>query len=432
MPFQFTNAQVSDLVALRNQGQYADAYAYIVNALTDLLTTPDGITMAVPAADVPANVWQWFKGAEQVNRGVGPFSDFIRSYTSEQYQIRTGMPATAGFIQNASDEIAKRVINGIENDASHFLPDLATIGRVDAAESTRSFPNGDAAAWSGNLLFVALGNRSFFDSFLLHTDQRDPTDPYDFLAAIHSANHAGGVTAGGFTLAGFAQFISTGLGLAIGPGATLDLSLMAGVSASAVSYFTGMYGQSPYYLDYNGTVLDVQGQTSSITGTSGGELIYGADGSDIINLTAGSDIIDGGSGYDTAQYTGDASLSVLIETRTSVASYLGSVSGSGVNSDLYRVEKLITGSGNDTFMINSFTAGISSLNIDGGSGSNTLSFHNISSDITYDNTFGQITIGGVTVAISNFDRFIGGIGNDIFKINEAVRNVDGGGGRNTL
>lgn len=432
MPFTFSTSQLSQLQTLRTAGLYADAYAFIVDTITDLLTSPDGVIIAVPAVDVPSNVWQWFQGAEQVNRGTGPFSDYIREYTAEQYRIRTGTEPASGFLQHASDEIAKLVIDDILSDG--VLPSLAQIGSADAAKSTESFPNGDPAAWSGNLLFLALGDGTFFQRYLLHGSgsNADATDPYDFLAAVRSSQHAASATVGSFTLGGIAQAITTGLSLAAGPGATLDLALMASANSAAVNFFTSVYGQSPYYLDSHGIILDIQGRSGGLTGTTSGELIYASDGNDTILGTAGSDIVDGGAGSDTIIFQTPGSLSVIIEARSSVATYLGNVFGSGANNSLYRIESLITGSGNDVFLINSFSTGVSGLAIDGGQGTNTLSFRNRSDAVVVDLGAATATVGGTTIHLANIDNFIGGAGNDTFRIFNTSVGVEGGIGNDTV
>lgn len=82
--------------------RYADCYNMVGTRLLLLYNTPaSGITID------PAII-QWLFGAEQVNRGIGPFSDFIRSYTAEQYLLRTDNDITPALLQQASNQLRRR------------------------------------------------------------------------------------------------------------------------------------------------------------------------------------------------------------------------------------------------------------------------------------------------------------------------------------
>ena len=426
MSFQFNAEQLADLANLRASGNYADAYAYVSNAITTVTTNVDGEVIVMPSMGVPANVWQWFQGAEQVNRGTGPFSDFIREYTEEQYRIRTGAEPASNFTQNGSNAIAFEVIGDILNNG--VLPTLAQIGQRDATKSVEAFPNADAAAWSGNILFVPLGDRSFLDQYLLS----NAADPYNLLAAFHSAYRAGGITYDNLTLGGFMTAFGTGISMAFGAGATIDASLIASAGNSIASYFTSMYGSSAAYLPLHGITVDVLGRSGTISGTSNGELIYGADGADTFALTAGSDILDGGSGNDTALYQGSSSMSVVIGPRTSAAAYVGNVFGAGGDISLFNVEHIVTGSGQDSFKINGFSSGVTSLTIDAGAGSDTISFEDLSDGITFDETSGVVSGLGAGLTLAGIDKIIGSGGNDTFKMNDTSITVVGKGGTDTL
>jgi hypothetical protein len=61
-------------------GNYYKAYDFLAAVQT---TTEGGVS--TPTADADVNVWLWLRGASQVNQGIGAFSQFIRSYSSEQY-----------------------------------------------------------------------------------------------------------------------------------------------------------------------------------------------------------------------------------------------------------------------------------------------------------------------------------------------------------
>jgi hypothetical protein len=72
---------------------------------------------------VDAGAIQWLQAASLINRGVGPFSDFIRAYTAEQYHLRNGGYPNASKVQQSSNVIALAVIQDII-DSGGELPTL--------------------------------------------------------------------------------------------------------------------------------------------------------------------------------------------------------------------------------------------------------------------------------------------------------------------
>jgi len=80
MPIILTAAQQAILQDIAEGGSggglYSDFFrpkANAYNYLLNLLGGPEG-----PSEEADPAVWNWLKGAEQVNRGIGPFSAFIR------------------------------------------------------------------------------------------------------------------------------------------------------------------------------------------------------------------------------------------------------------------------------------------------------------------------------------------------------------------
>jgi hypothetical protein len=57
----------------------------------------------------------WMYGAADVNQGVGSYSQLIRDYTSKQYQLRYDQALPSSSLQDASDDIARKVISDILN-----------------------------------------------------------------------------------------------------------------------------------------------------------------------------------------------------------------------------------------------------------------------------------------------------------------------------
>jgi RTX calcium-binding nonapeptide repeat (4 copies) len=104
---------------------------------------------------VDARSIEWLYGAAEVNKGIGDFSKFIREYTKTQSDIRFKTKPTDAQIQTVSDNIAKAVIT--DALAMNGIPSLTQIGSKDANTVATSFFKGDKAGWSGNMLFVGLG-----------------------------------------------------------------------------------------------------------------------------------------------------------------------------------------------------------------------------------------------------------------------------------
>ncbi|BAT58850.1 bifunctional hemolysin/adenylate cyclase precursor [Variibacter gotjawalensis] len=96
----------------------------------------------------------------------------------------------------------------------------------------------------------------------------------------------------------------------------------------------------------------------------GNDIIEGGADNDTLNGGTGNDIIDGGAGEDTASFYDDAA-GVTVNFATGTAT--GAASG---NDTLISIEKVITGTGNDTIIVS--TAGPLPTGIDGGAGTDTV------------------------------------------------------------
>jgi hypothetical protein len=128
---------------------------------------------------------EWLYGAADVNKGIDPFSAFIRDYTAAQKVIRLGgANPSPTQLQTVSDNIAKAVI--ADALTLNGIPSLTQIGSKDANTVATAFFNGDTAGWSGNLLFAGLGDSTPFMSNIIG----NKTDTYNVLAMIKSAKIA--------------------------------------------------------------------------------------------------------------------------------------------------------------------------------------------------------------------------------------------------
>lgn len=122
MAFIFTTQQIETLEEMLDDAingiiNFHDVYDEVFEYIT--AGDPSGPN-PVPGVDANGNpadpyVWLWLQGARHINKGEGEYSDFIREYTATQYEIRFGQPLPADAMQNASNEIAKAVVQDSEN-----------------------------------------------------------------------------------------------------------------------------------------------------------------------------------------------------------------------------------------------------------------------------------------------------------------------------
>lgn len=170
MPYTFTQTERTFLEDKLGGGQYYEAYQFIANRLItdDEFVTGEGFVVGTSPADRDPAVMQaalWFAGAAQVNAGQGIFSEFIRTFTNRQGELRYGEAFSDDEMQLASNQVAINAINNMRVDGWE-LPNLQTIAEADAAGVGETLfysdPNDSAStqnsAWSGTILFSMLGS----------------------------------------------------------------------------------------------------------------------------------------------------------------------------------------------------------------------------------------------------------------------------------
>ncbi len=174
--FYLTQAQIDVIKAMRDEAvdNNAENYSHIYQHIGDLLAAQGG----------PADVTNWFRGAEQANAGTGAFSAMIRAYSERQMELR-GIGdlyiADPNLMQDASNRVAILALedilgensdtsdNRLQPDGSWLFPSLEEIALRDAIGVGQilfaSLPPGDTAraeeqnaGWSGTLLFSALNS----------------------------------------------------------------------------------------------------------------------------------------------------------------------------------------------------------------------------------------------------------------------------------
>ena len=92
--------------AQAHTGTWGQAYSAVLSAISDVVSDGQGGVSLVPKTGVDPAVWTWVNGAIGVNSNSGGFAGYIRQYTAEQYQLRSGSARSSDDIQGASNDIA--------------------------------------------------------------------------------------------------------------------------------------------------------------------------------------------------------------------------------------------------------------------------------------------------------------------------------------
>lgn len=414
--YHFSTAELLDIKGKLLALDYPAAY----NAAATYAEA--GLGSSATADETAAIIWM--RGAAEINGGVGPFRDFIRSYTKAQYEARygaAGPDVVEGKIQKASNDIANNVLGTIVGNADHpipteRMPTLATIAQDDATPAAESLFEGDAGGWAGNPLFIGLAYATPFNANIV-----EPGPTYDALAMIKFLLTSGNphtdweavkslVSQSG--LAGSTSAITTALGAA----GTLENFL-------AAAY--GLDGSIAEILPSN-VVLGRVDQGDVLAGTAGRDFIHGGDGNDTLGGSGGSDVLDGGDGMDTVTHSAAQGISVIIKPVVSTLTFVATVNGSD---SLYNVEKIIGSGQADTFQVRNLPNNFVVLSLDAGGGDDLLDTSYYTGGITANQVTGALTLGGHSIGISSFEKFQGGAGGDTFIVNEHVVSIDGGAGK---
>ncbi len=286
MSYAFTIQELQNiqsvLTAAQSTGNFVAVYQEILYSITDETFSPkDGVDPAV---------WNWVNGALQVNANSGDYASFIRTYSEAQYVIRFGSVSETS-LQTVSNAVCEAVANDILSSA--VLPSLGIIGETDAGRSINGYFQGDTAGWSGNPLFIFLGDDSFYRQNILNKD-----GTYDILAFIKSSTTALGEIN---SLPDLAYRVATVLATNGVPGLSflqMAYAAMADTAAELSSTYAGI--PIPHFITSYNIRLGRVNADDMLSGTgSDMDLIHGGGGNDTIYGGEGSDIIDGGSGNDT-------------------------------------------------------------------------------------------------------------------------------------
>ncbi len=297
--YRFTQAQFTLIEQTANDPNPpgGNALANMYDLIYQIIQQPDAFGNAADS-----NVVAWFGAAAQANRGEGGASDLIRSYTYAQLFLRTGneIEDISNVLQNASNAIANAVYGDIESSRENIdgevyytLPTAHQIGEKDAAETLEQLAMFSSApgVWSGNPLFIGLGDSSFWQNTILG----DSSDTYDLFVSTKALVHSGISSIQNMT-----DLVS--LWWEQGDdGRSLALQHIEQTIYQTDDFLQNAYGQfSDGLISLAGSMLIIGSDGGDLTLNQDleaptGALIHGGDGNDYTMGSLGQDTIDGGA-----------------------------------------------------------------------------------------------------------------------------------------
>lgn len=420
-----------------NSIDYKGKYYYLYNYLAGVQTDATGNLKAGAENAAVA----WLKGATQVNQNSGPYADFIRSYTQHQVDLRG--TTSSGTMQDASDAIARGVIDLIDSN-NNTIPSILQIGQNDAGSTVGNLfgTPGDFSAWSGSPLFTILGEGSFFDSHII--DKVNNT--YDLLAMIDSFKAGASAVDGTITSLGdlitAMQKVWAAGGSNIAPldAASLVYSELTKAGSWYDDQFDSPVGGLSAVLGSNLKIGKLNDSSTSIGG-SGDDAIAGGNKDDVIQGSTGRDLVDGGDGMDTLDYSKlDQALTVKFDKNKGGDVTLDIQKGTAGRDSATRVEHLVLGSAADILKLDNAAFNSENLQVDGGAqpdgNFDVVSFSNIASGVgvSQDLVNGKsvVNTGDHSISLSNFEGVVGSKFDDIISMSGQGSLIYGLGGNDIV
>ena len=209
-------------------------------------------------------------------------------------------------------------------------------------------------------------------------------------------------------------------------GVTVDLSNnaasgghAAGDTFISIENLTGSAEADMFTGTNQVNILTGGGGADVLRGLGGRDTLNGGGGDDRLNGGAGADMLNGGGGSDTVTYI-DAGAGVTIDLGLNTAQN----SANEANGDIFNSIENIIGSGHDDVIISNDAAN----NINGGAGSDTVSYAKSNAGVTVDLSNSTAEVGGHAAGdvLSNIENFIGSDHSDTF-IGDGNANVFMGG-----
>ena len=339
----------------------------------------------------------WLQGAADVNENIGPYAEYIRTYTKIQYEYRYGVVLEEGVLQRASNELAASVLNTFLED--NIVPTLPLIENEDSTKIANVIFEGDKGGWAGNPLFLGLGRSQALTANILE----NPGDTYDALAMFKAAMETGVADT-------FLNSILNALTF-IAEGAPPHVSTPANGVIETNDFLSDAYGFIWPVADISlmsSIVLGSLGDDENIKGSEKDEYINAGSGDDAIEASGGLDVVDGGMGSDAVDfsaYSTDRINVTIYDNLDLTANFTGIADPMGdvARSTLFNIEEIIGSGGNDRFLVNSLVDHLEKL--DGGEGDDDhLSFANMGEGVRL--TSGDNSSNEYDIEIKNFETLI--------------------------
>jgi len=176
-----------------------------------------------------------------------------------------------------------------------------------------------------------------------------------------------------------------------------------------IDYSTGGHsingGSHDREFSANEVILGLDGN-DTLDGGGGDDALFGGDDDDTLIGGDGDNLLDGGDGIDTASYADETQkITVIIDSAGAAVAH------GTYNDELVSIEKIIGGSGADTFALSELTDDIT---IDGGGASDELLLFGLPAGVLHTRTSassGTVSYGGHTLTYTNIE-FVNGTGQD--------------------
>jgi hypothetical protein len=170
MPTLFTGLTQDQISFLRTQLAIADTpptgsktLFRLYEEIRRMLSGIDGEKQSKKDG-VDGSVWEFVNAAANINKDGNDMSTVTRVYSKTQAELRLGSTTDLA-VQQASDDIARAVIEAVIKTASGFLdgtndipnqmlPTIQDIAQNDAPNAAKDLFKGDKGGWVGSPMFI--------------------------------------------------------------------------------------------------------------------------------------------------------------------------------------------------------------------------------------------------------------------------------------
>lgn len=198
-----------------------------------------------------------------------------------------------------------------------------------------------------------------------------------------------------------------------------DVYLGDGETSTSIENLLGSAFNDTLTGDAAANTLTGGAGNDTLDGGVGNDILQGGAGNDMLLASAGADTFDGGADTDTVSYAAISAIQTIDLTNAILGQGLGSGDNFGDVFVAGTIEKVIGGSGNDTFVISA----TNNVFLDGGTGTNTISFVNAASPVTISL---KPPLQPNTGLYTNIQNIVGSANNDTLEGDDNSNTLDGG------